>query len=255
MIITIVSLCFFSFVAGLVDAAVGGGGLIMMPALLAYLQEYTPATIFGINKFTSTLGTSFAAYSFVRKVKIDWQAILPMVVFAFCMGFLGAVLASSIPKSLMKYIVLVLLICLAAYNFLKRDFGDLHIERVRTKKEKILSFIVGGLIGFYDGFFGPGAGTFFVFLFVRFFSYDMLHASAATKILNLVTNLAALIYFLKSGNIVYSISIPLAIASILGSMLGANIAINKGVKFIKKLYLILITCLIIVFIKQTFFPA
>ena len=163
-----------AFVAGLIDSAVGGGGLIQIPALFNALPEVNTATLFGTNKFSSIFGTASAARSFMRRVRLPWSLILPAAGCAFVFSFAGAAAVSLIPKEVMKPAVI-------------------------GQRERWLAALIGGAIGFYDGIFGPGTGSFLIFLFIRFFGFDFLHASAAAKIVNVATNLAAIAYFVPNG--------------------------------------------------------
>jgi hypothetical protein len=158
-----------AFVAGLIDSAVGGGGLIQIPALFNALPEVNTATLFGTNKFSSIFGTASAARSFMRRVRLPWALILPAAGCAFVFSFAGAAAVSLIPKEVMKPAVLVLLVGMAIYTLWKKDFGKLHKPAVIGQRERWLAALIGGAIGFYDGIFGPGTGSFLIFLFIPLF--------------------------------------------------------------------------------------
>ncbi|MGC2166883.1 MAG: TSUP family transporter [Gallionella sp.] len=237
-------LCSFAFCAGMIDAAVGGGGLIQIPALINLLPDSPDATVFGTNKFSSVWGTSVAARSYVGKVTIQWKLVLPSAVSAFVMSFLGAATLSLIPPGILRPMVLCLLVIMAVYIFRKKDFGAMQRPLVIGKRERILAILIGGAIGFYDGLFGPGTGSFLIFLFIHYLAFDFLQASASAKFVNLATNLAALMYFVPSGNVLFAIAIPMAIFNMLGAYTGARIAMKRGTAFIRGLFLLLLVVLI-----------
>lgn len=233
-----------AFFAGLVDSAVGGGGLIQIPALFNVFPSEVPATLFGTNKFSSMFGTATAAHRFIGKVSLPLSLILPAAISAFSLSFVGAATVGYVPKLVIKPIILVLLIVIAIYTFWKKDFGKLHKPQIICHRERWLAALIGGVIGFYDGLFGPGTGSFLIFLFIRFFAFDFLHASAAAKCVNLATNLAALCFFITSGNILIQYAVPMAFCNIAGSLIGAHLAIEGGVKLVRLLFLILLCMLI-----------
>ncbi|MHC8301310.1 sulfite exporter TauE/SafE family protein [Pseudomonas sp. ZS1P83] len=242
--VDIVILCVFAFAAGLIDAAVGGGGLIQIPALFNVLPAAPPAALLGTNKVAAAFGTAFAARSFVRKVVIDWGLVIPAACAAFVMAFFGAATVSFVPQSVMRPAVLVLIVLMAMYTFWKKDFGALHAPTEIGVRQKWLAVVIGGAIGFYDGLFGPGTGSFLIFLFIRCFAFDFLHASASAKLVNIATNVAALMFFIPTGNVLYLIALPMAAFNILGALTGTWLAVRKGVPFVRALFLVLLVILI-----------
>lgn len=237
-------LSLFAFAAGLIDAAVGGGGLIQIPALFNVLPTAQPAALLGSNKLASVCGTAFAARSFIRRVTLDWGLIVPAALSAFVMSFAGAATVSLVPPSVMRPAVLVMIVLMAIYTFWKKDFGALHKPMRIGTREKLLAIVIGGAIGFYDGLFGPGTGSFLIFLFIRCFAFDFLHASASAKLVNIATNIAALMFFIPTGNVLYLIAIPMAAFNILGALTGTWLAVHKGVPFVRALFLVLLLILI-----------
>lgn len=159
----ILSLVFFAFCAGAIDAAVGGGGLIQIPALMGALPHSATATIFGTNKLTSICGTASAAFSYLRQVKIQWKLLAVIAITAFISSFAGAACVFLIPQAILRPFVLFMLIVIAIYTFVKKQFGQHHRHQEITRKVLILAGVGGLLIGFYDGIFGPGTGSFFIF--------------------------------------------------------------------------------------------
>ncbi|WP_410211996.1 sulfite exporter TauE/SafE family protein [Aquirhabdus sp.] len=240
----LIFLGFFAFCAGLIDSVVGGGGLIQIPALFNALPNALPATIFGTNKIAAISGTLSAAWSYVRRVKLPWALIIPAMLAAFVMSFTGAAIVSLIPKSIMQPVVFVLLIIMAIYTFHKKEFGLLHTHLVVGRREKLLGILTGGAIGLYDGVFGPGTGSFLIFLFIRLFSFDFLHASAASKLVNVATNAAALLYFVPTGHVLWQIALIMAACNIIGSLAGTRLALKHGAGFVRVLFLVLLIGLI-----------
>lgn len=241
-----------ALLAGLVDAVVGGGGLIQIPALFGYLPQASPATIFGTNKIASIAGTTTAALRYAGSVRIRWAAALPAALSAFVLSFIGAHTVSLLPPEVIRPLVLVLMVAMAVFTVLRKDFGAVHAPRHEGMAERVYAVLLGGAIGFYDGFFGPGTGTFLVFLFVRFFGFDFLGASAAAKVVNAATNAAALVYFGFTGNILYLVGIPMAACNALGAMAGARLAIRKGSGFVRWVFLAVVSVLILKFAWDSF---
>jgi len=233
-----------AFIAGLVDAAVGGGGLVQLPGLFTVLPQQPPAMLFGTNKFSSAFGTGASAWRYARTVRFPWRPVLFAAATAFVFSFLGATAVSLLPKDAVRPLVLVLLIAMLAYTLWKKDFGALHRPREVGRRELLIALAIGAAIGFYDGFFGPGTGSFLIFLFVRFFGLDFLRASAASKVVNLSTNFAALAFFVPTGNILLLFAVPMAVANIVGSVVGTRLALRGGTPFIRKLFVVLVVVLI-----------
>jgi uncharacterized membrane protein YfcA len=257
MIFEILMLCMVSFCAGFIDAIVGGGGLLQTPAMLIILPQFPVATLLGTTKIPSVTGTAFAAFKYSRKVNINWKLLCPIIVTAFSGALLGAYCVTLIRSDVIKPIILVLLICIALYTYSKKNFG-LHQEMSLTfTKQLIIGLFFGFAIGFYDGLIGPGTGTFFMLAFISFLGKDFLHSSANAKYLNVATNIAAIIYFAKSGHILYEFAIPMAVFNLGGSFLGIKLALLKGNKFIRIFFLIVVSATILrfgydIFLKQFF---
>ena len=240
----ILSLVFFAFCAGAIDAAVGGGGLIQIPALMGALPNYPTATVFGTNKLASICGTASAAYSYLRQVKLQWKLLAVIAVTACISSFGGAACVSMIPQSVLRPFVLFMLIVIAIYTFTKKQFGQVYVQQEITQKVLILAGIGGLLIGFYDGIFGPGTGSFFIFYFIRYLKVDFLHASALSKIGNFMTNFAALSFFIPTGHVLFQLGLMMAVANVAGSIFGVKMALKYGSGFIRILFLILVSILI-----------
>ena len=238
-------LCAFSFLAGLIDSVAGGGGLIQLPALLIVLPHYPVATLFGTNKLSSICGTSIASVQYARHVGILWKATLPATTAALIFSFLGARTVSLMDPGIMRPLVLFLLVGIAIYTFIQKDFGSLHLPKLAARGQLIYGVLTGTVIGFYDGFFGPGTGSFLIFVFISLFGFSFLAASASAKVVNFATNLSALLFFVFTDNVLYKFAIPMAACNIAGSLIGTRLAILRGNKFVRILFLIVVSALIL----------
>lgn len=247
----IIILCGIAFLAGLIDAVVGGGGLLLLPALFSFLPNTAPAFLFGTNKFSSIAGTTTAVWRYARKVNIPWRLALATSFSAFIFSFIGARIVSLLPVAIIRPIVLVLLIVVAIYTFVHKDLGAISGPRLTDKHELWMALFFGGLLGFYDGFFGPGTGSFLIFIFIRLFRFDFLMASATAKVVNFSTNLGALLYFGFSNQILFYLAIPMACFSALGALLGSHLAVKKGNAFVRQLFLVVVCVIIVKFAYDT----
>lgn len=238
--------------AGGIDAVVGGGGLIQIPALFVAYPGESPASLFGTNKCASVVGTANATWRYARQVRMPWRTILPAALAAFIFSYGGAAVVAWLPKDAVRPLILLLLIFAAVYTLKKKNFGDLHAPAHSGHRELIYAMLLGGVIGFYDGFFGPGTGSFLIFLFVRFFGFDFLHASASAKVVNVATNLAALAYFVPNGYLLPMLAAGMALANVSGSMVGTRLALKHGSGFIRNAFLVVVGGLIVKFAWDTF---
>jgi uncharacterized membrane protein YfcA len=249
----LITLALAAFCAGFIDAVVGGGGLIQIPMLFTALPGALPASIFGTNKFASVFGTANAAWRYARRVNMPWRTTLPAAFAAFACAYLGALAVAWLPRELLRPMILLLLVGAAAYTFRRKDFGAIHRPQHSGRRELIHALTAGSVIGFYDGFFGPGTGSFLIFLFIRFFGFDFLHASAAAKVVNVATNLAALAFFVPNGYLLPGLALAMAVFNGLGSIAGAHLALRHGSGFIRQVFLIVVSALILKFAYDTFF--
>ncbi|MGZ5199463.1 MAG: TSUP family transporter [Telluria sp.] len=234
-----------AFVAGLVDSVVGGGGLIQVPAIFAALPKEVPATLLGTNKLASVCGTGSAALSYARRVRVAWSTAAPGALAAFVASFFGAWTVTRVPADFVRGLLPFVLVAVAVYTFRKKDFGSIHSPLHSGLKEMLLATLLGGAIGFYDGFFGPGTGSFLLFLFVRFFGFDFLSASAAAKVVNVGSNLSALIWFGYSGHVIWQLGALLAVCQIGGALVGTRLALKHGTAFVRQLFLVVVSVLIV----------
>lgn len=234
-----------AFVAGLVDAVVGGGGLVQIPLLFGAYSTGSPGAIFGTNKLSAVFGTLSAAIRYARRVEIPWATALPASAAAFVCSYFGAMTVSLVPLDTLKPFVVFLLAVVAIYTFMHKDFGRKDLGVAMEPRHMVGALGLGGLIGFYDGFFGPGTGSFLVFLFVRFFGFDFLRASAAAKVVNVMTNLAALGYFGLTGGVMWQLGLAMAAFNIGGALAGTQLALRFGTGFVRWLFLFVVSVLIV----------
>ncbi len=254
---TIGALCVFAFLAGFVDAVVGGGGLIQLPALFILLPADVAAqtaAVLGTNKLSSICGTGMAVLQYSRRVRLNWSSILPAAVVAFGASFLGARFVTWMNPSHLRPLILALMIAVALYTALQRDFGHLHAPRFTARHERLFGALVGAVIGFYDGFFGPGTGSFLIFAFIGLFGFDFLTASASAKVINFATNLSALGYFAATNNLLFQYGLPMGVCNVAGSICGARLAILKGNRFVRAFFLVVVAIMVLRFGWQVIFP-
>jgi uncharacterized protein len=233
----IVILCFASFFAGFVDAVVGGGGLIQTPITMIMLPNISVANIIGTLKIPAFSGTSFAAYQYLKKVTMNWKLLFIMAAVSFCFAFLGSQLLTVVRNDFMKPFLFFVLIGLAIYTFIKKDFGQHKHMQLTKRKQLFYAVLISILVGFYDGFIGPGTGSFLVLAFVSLLGFDFLHASANAKMVNLATNFGSICLFVSKGKILWAIAIPMAFCNALGGFVGSKLAIKKGNSFIRIFFL------------------
>ncbi|MDR1530007.1 MAG: sulfite exporter TauE/SafE family protein [Burkholderiales bacterium] len=245
MLESTVFLAVMAFIAGLINGSVGGGGLVLLPAALSLLPNELPATVFGTNKFAAIFGNGMAVRQYLKRVQLPWDLMIPAIVCAFTASFCGAMLVSKIPVHFIKPAILLMLIIMTIYTFIKKDFGKIQkSDVINSRRRRIGAAALGVATGFYDGMFGPGVGNLIAFLFIRFFAFDFLRALAASRVINTVTNLAALSFFIPSGHIVWICAIPMAAASMIGGFVGAHLMIRSGVRVIRMVFLLLMIVLI-----------
>ncbi len=234
-----------SLLAGFVDSIVGGGGLIMVPALFAVFPGTHPATLFGINKGASVWGTAVATAQYSRRVRMRWSALLPAALAGFGGSLGGAWLVTLLSPNFLRKVLPFVLLALLVYTLVKKNLGQHHTPRFEGRSETAVACGIGVAMGFYDGFFGPGTGSILVFLFVRLLGYDFLNASASAKLLNTASNLAALLLFAWKGHIWWHFALALAIANVVGSLLGTRMALKHGAGFVRWVFIAVVTSLIL----------
>ncbi|RUP25006.1 MAG: sulfite exporter TauE/SafE family protein [Curvibacter sp.] len=234
-----------SLLAGFIDSIVGGGGLVLVPALFAIYPTTPPATLFGINKSASIWGTGIATWQYQRRVTLRWPTLLPAAAAGFAGAFAGAWAVTQISPEFLRRLLPLILVGVLLYTLARKELGRHHAPRFSGLHETLAISLIGLVIGFYDGFFGPGTGSFFVFLLVRWLGYDFLNASANAKLLNTATNLAALILFSLKGHVWWHYALPLAAANVLGSVLGTRLALKHGAGFVRGVFIAVVSALIL----------
>ena len=244
--LTLALLVLAAFLAGWVDAVVGGGGLIQLPALLIGLPDSTPpAAILGTNKISSVWGTAISSITYAVKVRPDWRTIVPLVIASAAGSALGAQLARFLPRDYFTPIVLVALVVVGIYTWRRPELGLISRRKHDGRAHYGRTAAIGLGVGAYDGFLGPGTGSFFVILLVGVLGYGFLEASAKAKIANLVTNLSAIAVFAASGSILWVLGLAMGAANLIGGLLGARTAISRGNAFIRRVFLVVLAGLII----------
>ena len=234
-----------AFLAGMVDAIAGGGGLVQLPALLAVHPEAPVATLFGTNKGASVWGTAMAASQYVRRVALSWALLCGAVPAALATAWLGARSVALLPTQFVRPAVLAGLVLVAAYTFLRPALGSKTGPRLAPRRELGLGAALGAGIGFYDGIFGPGTGTFLVFALVRGFGHDFLAASAHAKLINLATNLGALGFFIPRGYLWWEVALGMALANVAGAFAGSRFALHGGAPLVRRVFLGVVCMLIV----------
>lgn len=233
------------FAAGWIDAVVGGGGLIQLPALLIGLPGATPAQLLATNKVSSIFGTATSSVTYFRRVGADLRTALPMAAVAYAGAIGGAVIGLHIPKSAFNPIILALLVVVGAYTLLRPDLGRESIRRFHGHRHIALAMLTGLVIGVYDGALGPGTGSFLVFALVGLLGYTFLEASAKAKITNFATNLGALTVFVPGGHVVWQVGLLMAVGNILGGYVGARTAVARGSGFVRAVFVVIVSAFII----------
>ena len=250
---SLLALGFFSLVAGFIDAVVGGGGLIQLPALLLQLPTTALPIILGTNKIAALSGTSVAAMQYARRISFNFPLLFVISGVAFISSHLGAQLASKIDPTTFRPLILLILILMAIYTYLKKDLGTQRGKAVRLSKQYLYGSFMALFIGFYDGFIGPGTGSFFVLAFVVFLGFEFVQASAYAKFVNCMTNFSAVMVFVMQGNYLLSIALLMAVCNVLGNVVGSMLALKKGNAFVRLFFLIVVSAMILRYSYTIFF--
>lgn len=233
----------FAFLAGFMDSIIGGGGLIQIPALMIIFPTMPLPTLFGTNKFSSISGTTMAIINYSNNVDYPKRYLINGAIAAFMFAALGAFTVTIFNPNFLRPVVIILLIAILIYTLLKKDFGKIVGKKINKNTIALITF--SAIIGFYDGFFGPGTGSFLIFCFIYFMNLNYLQASASAKIINFATNLSALLFFISKGHIIYHIAIIMALFNIFGAFIGTKTAIKFGSKFVRYFFIFVVIILII----------
>ncbi len=242
----LLALCAAALLAGLVDAIVGGGGLVQLSALLVVLPGGEAIFSLATNKLASVVGTASAAVTFARRVPLDRGHVPPMAAAAFAGALGGALLASLLPSRVLAVVVLVALVAVGLYTWRRPQLGAVHAPRFARRRQGLVMAAGGTAIGFYDGLAGPGTGSFLVFLLVGLVGFAFLEASATAKVVNTATNLGALVFFLPAGVVLLGLGAVLALANLAGAVVGARVAVARGSGFVRRVFLVVVAVLVVV---------
>lgn len=233
-----------AFFAGMVDAVVGGGGLIQIPVLLSTFPQTAIPTLFGTNKVSSIAGTASSLWRYARSVQIPWRLVLPATAPALLGAWIGAALVAWISREAMRPLIVILMLVVAVYTFQRKDFGQVETHAMRPG-DPWRGALFGLIIGLYDGFFGPGTGSFLIFGFIRVFGMDFVRASASAKVINVATNISAIGFFASHGPILWTVGLVMAACNLAGAQVGTHLALKHGAGFIRKAFLLVVAILIV----------
>ena len=231
--------------AGFVDAVVGGGGLIQLPALLLGLPAASPVEVLATNKLASICGTTVSSATYYRRIRPDPRTFGPLMLLAFVGSAAGAGVAFLIPKDAFDPIVLVALVVVGAYVVLKPSLGGETELRFAGHRHTAAAMLTGLAIGFYDGALGPGTGSFFVFILVGLLGYSFLEASAKARLANWATNLAALCVFVPQGVVLWKVGLLMGVCNLAGGYIGARTAVARGAGFVRAFFIVVVTAFVI----------
>ena len=239
------------FIASFIDAVSGGGGLISLPAYLA--SGLPPHIALGTNKVSACIATVASSVKFATSGKIYWEVIKKLVPFSFIGAVLGVKTILLVDAKYLYPLTIILLLVVLFYTLMNKKMGaDNHFNGLNSKNIRYGRIMAFGM-GFYDGFFGPGTGSFLIFMLIKIFKIDFTHASGNTKILNLTSNIASVIMFVYFGKVNYLYSVPVGIIMMLGALLGARTAVKKGHKFIKPMFLGVTTVVLVKMVTEAVF--
>lgn len=231
--------------AGFVDAVVGGGGLVQLPALLLGLPGASPVQVLATNKLASVCGTAAASATYYRRIRPDPRTFGPLMLLALAGAFTGALAASHIPREAFEPIVLVALVVVGAYVLLRPELGEGAELRFEGHRHLAAAMVVGFAIGLYDGVLGPGTGSFFVFALVGLLGYDFLQASAKARLANLATNLGALLLFIPTGAVLWDVGLLMGACNLVGGYLGARTAVARGAGFVRAFFVLVVGAFVV----------
>jgi uncharacterized membrane protein YfcA len=226
--------------AGFIDAVVGGGGLVQLPALLLALPTATPVQILATNKLSSICGTTVAASTYYRRVRPDPRTFLPLMALAFAGSLAGALVASHLPRSVFEPLVLVALVLVGSWVLVNPDLGERTELRFHGHRHLAAAMVTGAAIGFYDGALGPGTGSFFVVALVGLLGYSFVEGSAKARLANWATNLAALCVFVPQGAVLWGLGLLMGLANLVGGYVGARTAVARGSRFVRVMLLVVV---------------
>ncbi|GFZ31134.1 membrane protein [Clostridium zeae] len=245
--INLILLCISGFIAAFVDSIAGGGGLISLPAYMIF--GLSPHIALGTNKFSSTTASFTSSIRFIKEGKADLSLLKYIIPFTFIGAVLGVKSVLIINQSFLTPLVMILILMVGVYSLFSKNLGLESHYKGKTRNLILIGTIFGFSLGFYDGFFGPGTGSFLIFGFIKIFKLDFVEANGNSKILNFTSNIASLITFAIEGKINYTYGILVAFFMILGALIGSKLALKKGAKLIKPIF---VTMSLAVSVKMLF---
>lgn len=243
-VLTLSLIALLAFTAGFIDAIVGGGGLIQVPALLIAFPAIPLPVLFGTNKIAALAGTLTATIKYARRIRFDMPVLLVIAACCFGSSFLGARLVSHLDSNQLKPVILLILIVMALYTFFNKNLGVAKSKDLPRNRQMLYGGLIGLAVGFYDGFFGPGTGSFFVLGFVVILGFEFVKASAYAKVVNCVTNLSALVVFISKGYFILPLAILMTVFNVAGSYIGSHLALKKGNGFVRIVFLVIVGIMI-----------
>jgi uncharacterized protein len=245
-------LCFFAFLAGFIDSIVGGGGLVQVPAFFVLYPQLPVPNIIGTQRIASAVGTSVAAWNYAKTVRIPWKIVLYTGLGAAVASYLGATVQSLLPNEVLKPVILVVIIGIAIYTYRNKTFGQDEVFKVPEHLQPWYALSIGTVLGFYNGFVGPGTGSLLVFGFVSVIGYGFLKASAISKVVNVIADVSSLVFFLMHKYVLFHIAIPMMVCNTAGAYLGSRMAVLRGNTFIRKVFLVVVAGIILRFAWDVF---
>lgn len=250
--LSVITVCIAAFVAGFTDAIVGGGGLIQTPVMLITFPQAPVADLLGTVKIPSFCGTAVSAWQYHKKVVIRWKLIAWIALAAFIAAVGGSYLVTVIQNAVLKPVILIVLVIVAVFTYSRKNLGHVHDE-IPFGQALWKGMVAGSVIGFYDGFVGPGTGSFLVMVFIAVLGHDFTHASAHAKMINLATNLASILYFGSTGHMMLKLALPMALCNMAGGWVGTRMALARGNRFIRAFFLVVVTGTMLRFAWDIFF--
>jgi uncharacterized protein len=244
-VLTLTLLALAGLFAGFVDAVVGGGGLVQLPALVVAFPGAAPVQVLATNKLAGTCGTTVSSMTYYRRVRPDPRTFVPLMLVAFVGSAAGAFAASHLPKAAFNPIILVALVVVGSYVLLRPDLGSATELRFAGHRHTLTAMLAGLTIGFYDGALGPGTGSFFVFTLVGLLGYSFLEASAKARIANWATNVAALLVFAAQGAVMWKVGLVVGVCNLVGSYAGARTAVARGSGFVRIFFVLVVAAFIV----------
>ena len=239
------TLLLFAFTAGFVDAVVGGGGLIQLPALLILYPSLPIGSVLGTHKLAGLCGTTVAVWRFASQIEFDRRILGPAAAVAFAGAFAGAKLATLLPAQVMKPMIVLLLVGVLIFTVRRPSFGATETSPRTWMHPSAIASLIGLVLGFYDGFFGPGTGSFLIIAFISFFGMDFLGASARAKVVNWATNFSAFLLFAAEGAVRYELALPMAAANMAGAVVGSHLALTRGNQFVRVFFISVVSLMIL----------